>query len=239
MDGAVCVGAFVALDMLASRKQRRKALARKRRLARARRRQIFVQRQARERLFFTLVLSMLAFNCCSPNRTLWRKERSSYWWDHVVNSTFSAHDWLENFRMSQATFLYVCNEIRPVIDKEDTVMRSAIPVEQRVALTLWLLATNSDYRTVGHLFGVSKPTVCVITKEVCAAIVNVLLPKYIRIPTGDNLKAVIEGFKEKLGFPQCVGVVDGTHIPIVSPVEWMVHFYPTGNRLFLEKKFHF
>ena len=57
------------------------------------------------------------------------KERSSYWWDNVVNHTFSAHDWLENFRMSQATFLYVCNEIRPVVEKEDTVMRSAIPVE--------------------------------------------------------------------------------------------------------------
>ena len=221
MDG----GVFVALDMLASRKQRRKALARKRRLARARRRRVFVQRQARERLFFALVLSTLVFNCCSPTRSLWRKERSSYWWDHVVNSTFSSHDWLENFRMSQATFLYVCNEIRPVIEKEDTVMRAAIPVEQRVALTLWFLATNSDYRTIGHLFGVSKPTVSVVSKEVCAAIVKILLPKYIRIPTGDSLKAVIEGFQEKLGFPQCVGVVDGTHIPIVSPVECPADYY--------------
>ena len=225
MDGGVCVGVFVALDMLASRKQRRKALARKRRLARARRRRVFVQRQARERLFFALVLSTLVFNCCSPTRSLWRKERSSYWWDHVVNSTFSTHDWLENFRMSQATFLYVCNEIRPVIEKEDTVMRVAIPVEQRVALTLWFLATNSDYRTIGHLFGVSKPTVSVVSKEVCAAIVKILLPKYIRIPTGDSLKAVIEGFQEKLGFPQCVGVVDGTHIPIVSPVECPADYY--------------
>ena len=220
------VGLCVALDMLASRKRRRKALARKKRLARARRRRIFVQRQARERLFFTLVLSMLALNYCSPTRSLWMKERSSYWWDNVVNHTFSAHDWLENFRMSQATFLYVCNEIRPVVEKEDTVMRSAIPVErQRVALTLWFLATNSDYRTIGHLFGVSKPTVCVVTKEVCAAIVKVLLPKYIRIPTGDGLKTVIEGFKDKLGFPQCVGVVDGTHIPIVSPVECPADYY--------------
>ena len=127
--------------------------------------------------------------------------------------------------MSQATFLYVCNEIRPVIEKEDTVMRAAIPVEQRVALTLWFLATNSDYRTIGHLFGVSKPTVSVVSKEVCAAIVKILLPKYIRIPTGDSLKAVIEGFQEKLGFPQCVGVVDGTHIPIVSPVECPADYY--------------
>ena len=122
MDGTACVGMFVALDMLASRKQGRKVLARKRRLARARRRRNFVERQAWERLFFALVLSLVAFNCCSPTKSLWRKERSSYWWDHVVNNTFSAHDWLENFRMSQATFLYVCSEIRPLIEKEDTMI---------------------------------------------------------------------------------------------------------------------
>ena len=89
----------------------------------------------------------------------------------------------------------------------------------------WFLATNSDYCTIRQLFGVSKPTVCVITKEVCAAIVNILLPKFIRIPTGDNLKAVIEGFKDKLGFPKCVGVVDETHIPIVLPVECPADYY--------------
>ena len=51
-------------------------------------------------------------------------------------------------------------------------MTKAIPVEQRVALTLWFLSTNADYRTIGHLFGVSKSTVCIVTKEVCSAIVD-------------------------------------------------------------------
>ena len=87
-------------------------------------------------------------------------------------------------------------------------MRKAIPAEQRVALTLWFLPTNADYRTIGHLFGVSKSTVRV-TKDVCAAIVSILLPKYIRIPA--DLKDVVEGFKHKWGFPQCAGAVDGTH----------------------------
>ena len=81
--------------------------------------------------------------------------------------------------MSQATFVYVCDELRSTIEKADTDMRKAIPVEKRVALTLWYLATNADYRTIGHLFGVSKPTVCVVTKEVCNAIVKVLQPRYI------------------------------------------------------------
>ena len=52
----------------------------------------------------------------------------------------------ENFRMSNATFLYLCNELRSPIEKSDTIMRKAIPVEQRVALTLWFLST-----TIGRL----------------------------------------------------------------------------------------
>ncbi len=56
-------------------------------------------------------------------------------------------------------------------------MRKAIGVQQRMAITLWYLATNSDFRTIAHLFGVSKATVCLVVKDVCAAIVDILLPK--------------------------------------------------------------
>ena len=142
-----------------------------------------------------MMITMFAFNFSSPTRSLWTKERSSYWWDHIVSQTFSPRDWLDNFRMSQATFVYACDELWSTIEKADTDMRKAIPVEKRVALTLWYLAINADYRTIGHLFGVSKATVCVVTKEVCTAIVNVLLPRYIQVPAGDELKKVMEGFK--------------------------------------------
>ena len=83
-----------------------------------------------------------------------------------------------------------------------------------MALTL-ILATNADYRTIGHMFGVSKP-VCVITKEVCAAIVKVLLPKYVRVPSGDELKKVVEGFRDELGFPVCRGGQWNTHSNCIS-----------------------
>ena len=117
-------------------------------LVHAQRRQIFVQRQARERLLFTLVLSMLAFNCCSCTRILWRKERSSYWWDHVLSQLLTG---LRTFACLKQLFS-VCSEIRPVIKKEDIVMRTAIPVEHRVALTLWFLATNLDYLPYNRAF---------------------------------------------------------------------------------------
>ena len=75
---------------------------------------------------------------------------------------FTSDDWLENLRTSKATFLYVCNELRSSVEKSDTSMRKAIPVEQRVALTLRFLSTGVDFRTIGHLFGVSKSAMCVI-----------------------------------------------------------------------------
>ena len=113
------------------------------------------------------------------------------WWEEIVNGTFQSHDWLMNFRMSKETFVYLCNKLRASVERSDTVMRKAIPVEQRVALTLWFLSTGTDFRTIGHLFGVSKSTVCLVTKDVCHAIVELLLPKYIKFPCNNSLREVM------------------------------------------------
>ena len=158
------------------------------------------------------------------DRLLWEKPRSSDWWEQVVLSTFTSEDWLSNFRMSKNTFNYLCEKLSCVA-KSDTVMRRAIPVEKQVAMTLWFMVTGADYRTIGHLFGVSKSSVCLVTKEVCCCIVSQLLHQFVRFPTGSALTEVVEGFKNELGFPQCVGAVDGSHIPIVSPRDCPADYY--------------
>ena len=99
----------------------------------------------------------------------------------VINGGLTSDDWLANFRMSRNTFVYLCNELRVDIAKRDTDMRRCITVEKRVAITLWFLANNSEYCTIGHLFGISKSSVCKIRQEVCRAIVKLLLNKYIRL----------------------------------------------------------
>ena len=71
----------------------------------------------------------------------------------------------------------------------------------------------------------SKSAVCIVTKEVCTAIVECLLPKYIKIPVGAALRENVEAFKTELGFLQCVGAVDGTHIPIISLQECPADYY--------------
>ena len=213
--------------ILARRRQRNERMVRIRQQSVMRRRR-FARKQAQERLMFFLMIAtayLYSHGVVSSTRMIWAKERSTTWWEQVVNSTFTEQDWLENFRMSRTTFLYLCDELRSGIEKQNTVMRRAVSTEKRVAITLWFLATGADYRTIGHLFGVSKSTVCVVTKEVCVVIVERLLPDYIKMPTGTALKVVVEGFKNDLGFPQCAGAVDGTHIPILSPQECPADYY--------------
>ncbi|MBO8815468.1 hypothetical protein INO90_13910, partial [Staphylococcus aureus] len=57
------------------------------------------------------------------------------------------------FRMSRATFEAVCEELGAAVAKEDTMLRAAIPVRQRVAVCIWRLATGEPLRLVSKRFG--------------------------------------------------------------------------------------
>ena len=92
--------------------------------------------------------------------------------------TFSAQDWLENFRMKKEIFLYLCSQVRTLVFCTNTRFRKAISVELRVGITLWCLATPCEYRTVAHLFGVHRWTVCIIVYETYKAIVETMMEIY-------------------------------------------------------------
>ena len=147
-----------------------------------------------------------------PCRTIWCKPRSKHWWMSVQNDDFGVNWWKENLRMNKTTFSILCNELRPFIQKKTTILRDPISVEQRVAVTLWKLATNVEYRTISNLFGIGLSTVGSIVIETCQVISNHLLQKYVYIPKGNLLKDIIEGFSTCWGFPQAAGAVDGSHV---------------------------
>ena len=67
-----------------------------------------------------------------------------------------------------------------------------------MAVTLWKLATNVEYRTLSELFGLGLSTAGEIVIETCDAIATHLLPQYVFIPQGDKLREIVEGF-ETLG----------------------------------------
>lgn len=56
-------------------------------------------------------------------------------------------------------------------------------------------------------------------------IIETLLLQSITFPTGAALREIINGFRHGLGFPQCAGAVDRSHIPIISPQECPADYY--------------
>lgn len=77
----------------------------------------------------------------------------------------------ENFvRMSFFDFEYLLNKVAPIIAKQDTQLRHAIPPEVRLAITLRFLATGDNYKSLHFLFKVSSQLISTIIPEVCAAI---------------------------------------------------------------------
>ena len=157
--------------------------------------------------------------------TVWVMPRSKEWWSAAFSGQLGERWWLTNLRMSTSTFLYLCDQVRPCSQKQDTPLRAAIPVEDRVAVTLWRLASNADYRSVAELFSLGRSTVCHIFLECCTLIAKKLLPQFVNIPTGAKLREIVDGFQSRWGFPQTVGTIDGTHIPIVRPAENHTDYY--------------
>ncbi|XP_015281203.1 PREDICTED: putative nuclease HARBI1 [Gekko japonicus] len=148
-----------------------------------------------------------------PHR-FWSRQISQDWWERVVLETWDPNQWLQNFRMTKDTFLELCEELRPELQRQTTTMRAPLSVEKRVGIALWKLATTECYRSVANHFGVGRSTVGEVFIEVCLAIEKLLFKKLVAL---EDPKEVMEGFAE-MGFPNCVGVVDRTHIPIICTV---------------------
>ena len=98
-------------------------------------------------------------------------------------------------------------------------------MEARVAVTVWKLATNIEYRTIAALFGLGRSTVGEIVLDTCCAIVRHLLPRYVHVPRNEKLREIVNGFQSRWEFPQTVGAIDGTHIPILRPQESALDYY--------------
>ncbi|KAJ0091686.1 hypothetical protein Patl1_13845 [Pistacia atlantica] len=126
----------------------------------------------------------------AQHRRLWVKDRSKAWWDECNSPDYPEEEFKKWFRMRRQTFDMICEELNSVIAKEDTTLRNAIPVRQRVAVCIWRLAT---------------------------AIRSVLMPKYLQWPDEEGLRKIKEEYEVMSGIPNAVGSMYTTHIPIIAP----------------------
>ena len=106
-------------------------------------------------------------------------------WDAAKRGTFGEEWWTENLRMSRSTFVMLCSEVQPYLIKHVTRFRMPVDVDEQLAVTIWRLATNIEYRTISALFGLGISTVCEIVHRTCRVFSEHLLPRHVKLPTKD------------------------------------------------------
>ncbi|XP_029918172.1 protein ANTAGONIST OF LIKE HETEROCHROMATIN PROTEIN 1 [Myripristis murdjan] len=158
------------------------------------------------------------------SHVVWAQPRSRYWWDSIVPD-FTAQQFINNFRVSRESFQYICDNIKDILAKQDTNYRLCVPVQKRIAIAIWKLATGGEYRTISHLFGVGLSTVFNCVQEFCNAVIRVLLPVHIVQPDATKMIEMARFFSSRWRVPQCVGAIDGSHIPIIAPQQYPKDYY--------------
>ncbi|XP_059662023.1 protein ALP1-like [Cornus florida] len=152
-----------------------------------------------------------------PQRRLWVKNRSTAWWDQCNSDDCPEEEFRKAFRMGKETFDMICNELSSAVAKENTMLRDAVPVRQRVAVCIWRLATGEPLRLVSKRFGLGISTCHKLVLEVCLAIRTVLMPKFLQWPDEESLRRTKDEFESVSGIPNVVGSMYTTHIPIIAP----------------------
>lgn len=91
-----------------------------------------------------------------------------------------------------------------------------------MAIAVFQLASTTVVR---GLFWVSRSTVCNCVREFCKGMIDILMPKCIRIPTAVEMEGMATYFEERWGLPHCIGAIDGSHIPIMRPPGYSSDYY--------------
>ena len=82
--------------------------------------------------------------------------------------------------MDEEKFYFLLNLIEPYIRKKNTIMREAVPAEERFIATLRYLATGRSYEDLKFSCAISPQLLRNIIPETCWAIYEALKGEYLR-----------------------------------------------------------
>ncbi|XDV32124.1 hypothetical protein PO909_003013 [Leuciscus waleckii] len=123
----------------------------------------------------------------------------------------------ERYRFSLQSIRYIHNLIHPYVSNISHRGR-ALTSEQMLCVALRFFANVRFLYNIGDTEHISKDTVCRAVRKVCLALKR-FLRIFVLFPGNKPVRAIKEEFNRITGFPNVVGCIDGTHIPIIAPSE--------------------
>lgn len=120
------------------------------------------------------------------------------------------------FRMSAYRFDDLLHRIRPYI-KHSATHVCPVKLEERLAVTLRVLASGNSQQSVAQSYMLGSTTVSLIVKEVCDALWLALCSDFVALPDRNKWTEISQEFWRVWNFPNCLGCVDGKHVTIKAP----------------------
>ncbi|XP_070762733.1 uncharacterized protein [Enoplosus armatus] len=120
------------------------------------------------------------------------------------------------FRMSAPRFDELLHRIEPYIEHGRT-HSSPVSLQERLAVTLRVLASGSSQKSVAASYQLGSATVSLMVSEVCQAIWKALRRDFVSEPKASEWTDIARDFWRVWNFPNCVGSMDEKRLQIKSP----------------------
>jgi hypothetical protein len=151
----------------------------------------------------------------------WVKPKSQHWKTTMLDDplNYSDEDFRQTFRMHRSTFNVLLDLLQPYITGTITNFRKPIPAAIRLYVFLHHICHGSKPADLALIYGIGRSSISDIIVTVSDAICQRMGPMYIKWPSVTRMQQIAADFEGRWEIPQCVGCIDGSHIPIAPPDE--------------------
>ena len=99
-------------------------------------------------------------------------------------------------------------------------------LDERLTLTLRYIATRQSFQSPSFQFTISLNTVSYIIKRCCNALVDELVPVFVKTPSSEQeWFEISKKFETRWNYSHSLGAIDGKHVTIRKPSNAGSYYY--------------
>ncbi|XP_062586727.1 putative nuclease HARBI1 [Saccostrea cucullata] len=130
-------------------------------------------------------------------------------------NSYCDEEMIKRFRLDRGSILSILDNVGEQLERP-TKRSQGLPASIQLFAALRFLASGTEQRVIGDTLGISKSSVCKSIDKVVKVLSTSL--NTIKFPSEDaDILKTKHGFYSIAGFPNVVGAIDGTLIPITAP----------------------